>query len=87
MAVVGLYLFPWVEAVFIGTACRYARFYTPNELEALLKNAGFEEVESAGVILFPSFWPFIGLAEKADRKCYKRCKNIAAFIAVRGVKG
>lgn len=28
-----------------------------------------------------------GPAEKVERKCYKRCKNIAAFIAVRGVKG
>ncbi|AJC72515.1 ubiquinone biosynthesis protein UbiE [Thermococcus guaymasensis DSM 11113] len=81
------FIFKRLKSIFVETAYRYARFYTPEELETLLKNAGFRDVESAGVIFFPSFWPFLGLAERVDRKCHKRCKELAAFIAVRGVKG
>lgn len=80
------FFFKRLKSLFVETAYRYARFYTPGELEMLLKSAGFTEVESAGVIFFPSFWPFLGFAEKVDRKCYKRCRDLAAFIAVRGVK-
>ncbi|NJE04617.1 class I SAM-dependent methyltransferase [Thermococcus sp. M36] len=80
------FLFKRLKSVLTETAYRYARFYTPNELEGLLVNCGFTDVESAGVIFFPSFWPFLGLAERVDRKCFRRCKNLAAFIAVRGRK-
>ena len=80
------FAFKRLKSLFVETAYRYARFYTPGELESLLLNAGFREVESAGVIFFPSFWPFRGIAERVDRKCFRRCKGIAAFIAVRGVK-
>ena len=80
------FLFKRLKSLFVETAYRYARFYTPGELEELLRKVGFINVESAGVIFFPSFWPFLGLAERVDRKCYKKCKNLAAFIAVRGEK-
>ncbi|NJD99641.1 class I SAM-dependent methyltransferase [Thermococcus sp. LS1] len=80
------FFFKRLKSLFVETAYRYARFYTPRELELLLKNGGFTEVESAGVIFFPSFWPFLGLAERIDKKCHRKCRNLAAFIAVRGVK-
>ncbi len=80
------FLFKRLKSLFVETAYRYARFYTPGELEELLRKVGFINVESAGVIFFPSFWPFVGLAERVDRRCYKKCKNLAAFIAVRGEK-
>lgn len=75
-----------LKSLFIETAHRYARFYTPKELEELLERVGFKEIESAGVIFFPSFWPFHGIAEKLDRKCHRKCKGLAAFVAVRGIK-
>ncbi|NJE61377.1 methyltransferase domain-containing protein [Thermococcus sp. 21S7] len=80
------FLFKRLKSLFVETAYRYARFYTPAELESLLRNAGFVDVESAGVIYFPSFWPFLGLAEGLDRKFHRHCRSLAAFIAVRGVK-
>ncbi len=80
------FLFKRLKSLFVETAYRYARFYTPGELEELLRKAGFKNVESAGVIFFPSFWPFTGIAEKVDKRCYKKCKDFAAFIAVRGEK-
>ncbi|WP_258084294.1 class I SAM-dependent methyltransferase [Thermococcus thermotolerans] len=80
------FVFKRLKSVFVETAYRYARFYTPGELEDLLRDAGFADVRSGGVIFFPSFWPFHGLAESLDRKLHRRCKDIAAFIAVRGVK-
>ncbi|EEB74977.1 class I SAM-dependent methyltransferase [Thermococcus sp. AM4] len=80
------FLFKRLKSLFVETAYRYARFYTPGELEALLTNAGFKNIESAGVIFFPSFWPFLDLAERVDKKCYKKCKGLGAFIAVRGVR-
>ena len=80
------FFFKRLKSLFVETAYRYARFYTPKELEKLLENAGFTDIESAGVIYFPSFWPFHGLAESIDRRFYRRCRNMAAFIAVRGVK-
>ncbi|NJE10432.1 class I SAM-dependent methyltransferase [Thermococcus sp. MAR1] len=80
------FFFKRLKSLFVETAYRYARFYTPTELEGLLRNEGFVDVESAGVIYFPSFWPFFTLAERVDRKFHRRCKDIAAFIAVRGVK-
>jgi len=81
------FIFKRLKSIFTETAYRYARFYTPKELETLLKASGFAEVESAGVIFLPSFWPFSSLAEKLDRRYYRRCKEWAAFVAVRGVKG
>jgi len=80
------FLFKRLKSLFVETAYRYARFYTPRELEELLRKTGFKNVESAGVIFFPSFWPFPGIAEKVDKRCYKKCKDFAAFIAVRGEK-
>jgi ubiquinone/menaquinone biosynthesis C-methylase UbiE len=80
------FFFKRLKSLFVETAYRYARFYTPKELEKLLRDEGFREVESAGVIFFPSFWPFTGIAEKVDEKCSTRCKDLAAFVAVRGVK-
>ena len=80
------FLFKRLKSLFVETAYRYARFYTPKELEGLVRKAGFNNVESAGVIFFPSFWPFLGLAEKVDRKCFKKCKGLGAFIGVRGEK-
>ncbi|WP_456420530.1 class I SAM-dependent methyltransferase [Thermococcus sp.] len=80
------FLFKRLKSIFTETAYRYARFYTPGELEGLLRKAGFTNVESAGVIFFPSFWPLLGLAEKVDRKCHKKCRWFGAFIAVRGEK-
>ncbi len=80
------FVFKRLKSLFVETAYRYARFYTPGELEDLLRNAGFTDVRSGGVIFFPSFWPFHGLAERLDKKLHNRCKGIAAFIAVRGVK-
>lgn len=75
-----------LKSLFVETAYRYARFYTPGELESLLRGSGFKNVESAGVIFFPSFWPFLGVAKKVDRKCFKKCRGLAAFVAVRGEK-
>ncbi|ADT83640.1 class I SAM-dependent methyltransferase [Thermococcus barophilus] len=80
------FLFKRVKSLFVETAYRYARFYTSKELESLLANAGFSDVESKSVIFFPSFFPFVGIAEKVDRKVNKKLKNLGAFIAVRGVK-
>ncbi|ASJ09324.1 ubiquinone biosynthesis protein UbiE [Thermococcus siculi] len=80
------FLFKRLKSIFTETAYRYARFYTPGELEELLERAGFTGVESAGVIFFPSFWPFIDMAEKVDAKCFRKCKSLAAFVAVRGRK-
>ncbi len=80
------FIFKRIKSLFVETAYRYARFYTPEELEELLKASGFAGVQSAGVIFFPSFWPFLGLAEKVDRKFHRSCRKLAAFVAVRGVK-
>lgn len=80
------FLFKRIKSLFVETAYRYARFYTPAELEGLLKEAGFLDVRSAGVIFFPSWWPFLGVAEKLDARRWERCKNLAAFIVVRGIK-
>ena len=80
------FIFKRLKSLFIETAYRYARFYSPGELEDLLKSSGFGEVETAGVIFLPSSWPFLGLAEWLDEKCHRKCKGLAAFVAVRGVK-
>ncbi len=42
------FLFKRLKSLFVETAYRYARFYTPRELEDLLRNAGFRDVQSAG---------------------------------------
>jgi len=81
------FLFKRLKSLFVETAYRYARFYTPRELERLMKEAGFRDVESRGIIYFPSFFPFLGLAEKLDQKFSDKLKNFGAFIVVRGVKG
>jgi ubiquinone/menaquinone biosynthesis C-methylase UbiE len=80
------FIFKRLKSLFAETAYRYARFYTPGELERLLGMTGFEEIESAGAIFLPSFWPFHGVAEKLDRKCHRKCKELAAFVVVRGIK-
>jgi ubiquinone/menaquinone biosynthesis C-methylase UbiE len=80
------FLFKRLKSLFVETAYRYARFYTPRELEGLLKDSGFVDVNSAGVILLPSFWPFPGLAEWLDERCSTRCRELAAFVAVRGTR-
>ena len=80
------FLFKRLKGLFVETAYRYARFYTPKELEDILLSTGFKEVESRGIIYFPSFFPFLSLAEKMDEKFSGRLKEIGAFIAVRGVK-
>ncbi|WP_457741454.1 class I SAM-dependent methyltransferase [Thermococcus sp.] len=80
------FLFKRIKSLFVETAYRYARFYTPVELERLLKEAGFLDVRSAGVIFFPSWWPFVDVAENLDTHCWERCKTLAAFIVVRGIK-
>ncbi|WP_297436956.1 class I SAM-dependent methyltransferase [Thermococcus sp.] len=80
------FLFKRLKSLFVETAYRYARFYTPSELEGLLRDFGFVDVNSAGVIFLPSFWPFPSLAERLDEKCSKRCRELAAFVAVRGAK-
>lgn len=81
------FLFKRLKSLFVETAYRYARFYTPKELEELMKEAGFGDVESRGIIYFPSFFPFLGLAEKFDQKFSDKLKNVGAFIVIRGVKG
>lgn len=80
------FLFKRLKTLFVETAYRYARFYTPGELEGLLIEQGFRDVESRGIIFFPSFWPFLGIAERMDQKFSESLKSIGAFIAVRGVK-
>ncbi|AHF79993.1 class I SAM-dependent methyltransferase [Thermococcus paralvinellae] len=80
------FLFKRFKSIFIETAYRYARFYTPKELETLLTNTGFDNVESRGIIFFPPFFPFVEIAEKVDQKFNKNLKSIGAFIAVRGIK-
>jgi len=80
------FVFKRLKSLFVETAYRYARFYTPKELEELLEGAGFKEIESAGVIFFPSFWPFHSIAEKLDRKCHRKCRELEAFVVVRGIK-
>lgn len=80
------FLFKRLKTLFVETAYRYARFYTPGELEGLLIEQGFRDVESRGIIFFPSFWPFLGIAERMDQKFSGSLKSIGAFIAVRGVK-
>ncbi|AIF69770.1 ubiquinone biosynthesis protein UbiE [Palaeococcus pacificus DY20341] len=80
------FFFKRLKSLFVETAYRYARFYTPKELEDILLSTGFKEVESRGIIYFPSFFPFLSLAEKMDERFSERLKEIGAFIAVRGVK-
>ncbi|MCD6558751.1 MAG: class I SAM-dependent methyltransferase [Palaeococcus sp.] len=80
------FFFKRLKSLFVETAYRYARFYTPGELEELLINQGFQDVESRGIIFFPSFWPFLGIAERMDQKFSESLKSIGAFIAVRGIK-
>lgn len=81
------FIFKRMKSLFVETAYRYARFYTPKELENLMKNAGFKETESRGIIYLPSFFPFVNISERLDEKFSDKLKNLGAFIVVRGVKG
>ena len=81
------FIFKRMKSLFVETAYRYARFYTPKELENLMKNAGFKETESRGIIYLPSFFPFVNISERLDEKFSDKLKNLGAFIIVRGVKG
>ena len=81
------FIFKRMKSLFVETAYRYARFYTPKELESLMKNAGFKETESRGIIYLPSFFPFVNISERLDEKFSDKLKNLGAFIIVRGVKG
>jgi len=80
------FIFKRLKSIFFETAYRYARFYTPRELEKLLIKSGFKEIESRGVIFFPSFFPFLSLAEDMDKRFNAKLKSLGAFIVVRGVK-
>ncbi|NPA39916.1 MAG: methyltransferase domain-containing protein [Thermodesulfobacteria bacterium] len=80
------FFFKRLKSIFVETAYRYARFYTPYELERLFKKAGFVEVETRGIIYFPSFFPFLKLAEKLDEKLNKVLKFAGAFILLRATK-
>ncbi|RLF84357.1 ubiquinone biosynthesis protein UbiE [Thermococci archaeon] len=81
------FIFKRMKSLFVETAYRYARFYTPKELENLMKNAGFKETESRGIIYLPSFFPFVNISERLDEKFSDKLKNLGAFIVARGVKG
>ena len=81
------FIFKRMKSLFVETAYRYARFYTPKELENLMKNAGFKETESRGIIYLPSFFPFVNISERLDEKFSDKLKNLGAFIVVRGVEG
>ena len=81
------FIFKRMKSLFVETAYRYARFYTPKELENLMKNAGFKETESRGIIYLPSFFPFVNISERLDEKFSDKLKNLGAFIVVRGVRG
>ncbi len=80
------FLFKRIKSLFVETAYRYARFYTPKELENLCKIVGFKNIETRGIIFLPSFFSFIRLAEILDRKLNKAFKNFGAFIVVRAEK-
>ena len=80
------FLFKRLKSIFVETAYRYARFYTPAELEILCRKTGFKEIETRGIIFFPSFFPFLNFALKMDKKFNKLFKNLGAFVVVRGRK-
>ncbi|MCD6489130.1 MAG: methyltransferase domain-containing protein [Thermodesulfobacterium sp.] len=80
------FLFKRIKSLFVETAYRYARFYTPKELENFCQKAGFKNIETRGIIFFPSFFPFTQLAFKLDRKLNRIFKNFGAFIVVRAEK-
>ena len=80
------FLFKRLKSKFVETAYRYARFYTPKELENLLKQSGFKEVQTRGVIFFPSFFPFVKLAYQFDKKFSRILKSFGAFVVVKGKK-
>ncbi len=80
------FLFKRLKSLFRETAYRYARFYTVSELKNLLEKEGFKKVKTGGVIFFPSFFPFLGLARKVDRKFCYLFKNFSAFVVAKGVK-
>ncbi|MCD6319296.1 MAG: methyltransferase domain-containing protein [Candidatus Desulfofervidaceae bacterium] len=85
-------LSPWfgckrLKSLFVETAYRYARFYTPRKLKSLLSQEGFINIETRGVIYLPSFIPsfLIPLARRLDKKLSASAwRHIAAFILVRG---
>ncbi len=80
------FLFKRLKSRFVETAYRYARFYTTSELENLFKNAGFKEIQTRGIIFFPSFFPFTNLAYHLDRSFSRVLKKFGAFVVVKGKK-
>lgn len=80
------FLFKRIKSLFVETAYRYARFYTPKELKNLCKITGFKNIEIRGIIFFPSFFPFTKLAFSLDKRLNKVFKNFGAFVVVRAEK-
>jgi ubiquinone/menaquinone biosynthesis C-methylase UbiE len=83
------FFFKRVKSVFTETAYRHARFYTPNELKSLFREAGFLKVNTRGVIYLPSFVPhfFIPFAQRLDHKySASPLRHLAAFVLARGQK-
>lgn len=76
-----------IKSLFVETAYRYARFYTPRGLKSLLSQAGFVHIETRGVIYLPSFMPafLTPLAQFLDKKLSASAwRHVAAFVLVRG---
>jgi len=81
------FLFKRLKTLFTETAYRYDRFYTINQLKKLLKQAGFKNIKTRGVIYLPAFIPpiLIPLAQRLDRKWANTgFKHFAAFVLIRG---
>jgi|GEM_PF-582960 ubiquinone/menaquinone biosynthesis C-methylase UbiE len=81
------FFFKRLKTLFTETAYRYARFYTINQLKKLLKQAGFKNIKTSGVIYLPAFIPpiLIPLAQRLDRKWANTgFKHFAAFVLIRG---
>ncbi len=81
------FIFKKLKSLFVETAYRYANFYTPGRLKKLCLRSGFRDVQTRGVIYFPSFFPFLDLAKMIDEKLSNTFfKHIGAFVLVSCVK-